>query len=173
MPIYRIETTDAGPVFWYKQSCLLLHNSRFFAVDRENYLGELMLSNVTSEKIPVILSYPPVPFCPPYYILRIQCTATQILFHPNCPHAGLSISFYPMRYLPGHPGYVLHIAGRSRDFLTPHVKLIRGWMKEISQDRIRKKMLALAMGLHPRLGLESPLIGLESDLLWSLVMRLQ
>ena len=92
MPIYRIETTDTSPLFWYKQSCLVLHQNKFFAVNRDSYLGELMLYTLSTEKTPAIISYPAVPFCPPRYLMRLQSsesgehttmdTSTQ-LFHPN------------------------------------------------------------------------------------------
>jgi hypothetical protein len=170
MPISRIETNE-GPLFWYKQSHLLLHKDRFFAVDTDNYLGELMLSKVTEKKIPLILSYPQVPFCPPRYLLRLGNVNGLFLYHSNdsstCPVAGRSIAFYPKRNLPGNRNYVGHIAG-PRDFLTPSFRLIRDWMKKIARVRIEGRKLALAMGLHPRLGVKSPLFELGVDLLLSI-----
>ena len=172
MPISRIETNE-GPLFWYKQSHLLLHKDRFFAVDTDNYLGELMLSKVTEKKIPLILSYPQVPFCPPRYLLRLGNVNGLFLYHSNdspstCPVAGRSIAFYPRRYLPGNRNYVGHIAGRSMDFLTPNFRMISVWMKKIARGRIEGRKLALAMGLHPRLGVQSPLYELGVDLLLSI-----
>jgi hypothetical protein len=174
MPVSLI-TTDQGPLYWYKQSCLLLHNDRFFAVDRSCYLGELMLANVSTKNIKVILTYPQVPFCPLHYLLKIQYRAIEgiILLHPDPPApsshiAGRSTAFYPMRHLPGDSGYIPHIIGRSRDFLTPSVNKIQDWMRAAARHRIKKRMLALAMGAHPRLGQNSPLLGLDDDLLRSL-----
>ena len=169
MPVSLI-TTDHGPLYWYKQSCLLLHKDRFFAVERENYLGELMLTNVATRNIKVILTYPQVPFCPLHYLLKIQYSAIEgiILIHPPAP-VGRSTAFYPMRHLPGDSGYIHHITGRSSDFLTPGVNKIQDWMRATSRDRIKKRMLALAMGLHPRLGENSPFLGLGDDLLLSLI----
>lgn len=171
MPISLIET-NLGPLYWYKNSHLLLHKGRFFAVDTDNYLGELMLTKVTERKLPLILTYPQVPFCPPKYLLTLQPNTPRSLFlyHSDpvdrpCPVAGRSIGFYPMRYLPGNKNYIPHIAGRSRDFLTPKIKLIRDWMKKIARERIGARNLALAMGLHPRLGEHSPLFELGVDLL--------
>ena len=179
MPVTLI-ATDQGPLYWYKQSCLLLHRDRFFAVDRGNYLGELMLANVATKNIKVILTYPQVPFCPLHYLLKIQYRAIEgiVLLHPVTPHdfedlkdfriAGRSTAFYPMRHLPGSPHYIPHITGRSRDFLTPSVDKIQEWMRAASRERIKKRILALAMGLHPRLGGGSPLFGMGDDLLLSL-----
>ena len=171
MPISTIQT-NSGPLYWYKNSHLLLHKGRFFAVDTDNYLGELMLTKVTEEKIPLILTYPQVPFCLPNYLLRLQPHTPRSLFlyHAGDPQyqgyaAGRSIAFYPTRYLPGNRDYIPHIAGRSRDYLTPNVKLIRDWMKKIARERIGARKLALAMGLHPRLGEQSPLFELGVDLL--------
>ena len=76
MPV-SIITTDQGLLYWYKQSCLLLHKDRFFAVDRDNYLGELMLTNISTMKIKVILTYPKVPFCQLHYLLKIQYRAIE------------------------------------------------------------------------------------------------
>ena len=192
MPVYHIETTDTSPLFWYKQSCLVLHKNKFFAVNRDNYLGELILYTLSTEKIPAIISYPAVPFSPPRYLMRLRSsengehttpnTSTQspILRHSNTitgfPNqasrvACLSIGFFPIRYLPGEPGHIPHIAGRSIDYLTPSMKIIQNWMRYTSRARIWKKNLALAMGLHSRLGCNSPLLELGSDLIWSIVIK--
>ena len=194
MPIYCIETTDANPLYWYKQSCLLLHNNRLFAVDVDNYLGELILYTAFTEKIPAIISYPTVPFSPPRYLMRLKLcesiamntwTQNPISFHSNtdiqdiqdiqdyATHVtGLSIAFFPIRYLPGEPGYITHIAGRTTDYLTPNMRIIQNWMRDTSRARICKKNLALAMGLHPRIGCNSPLLELGGDLFWSMVKKI-
>ena len=178
MPVARIETTE-GPLFWYMQSYLLLHKDRFFAVDTDNYLGELMLAKAVKRNIPLILTYPQVPFCPPRYFLRLQHHTSQSLFlyhqdalTPTCPVAGRSIAFFPTRLQPWDRDYIHNRynrhnrhAERSSDFLTPKVKMIRNWMKGIARQRIEGKNLALAMGLHPRLGAQSPLLELGIDLL--------
>ena len=183
MPVALIKTTSEGPLFWYKQSCLLLHKDRLFAVDKDNYLGELMLTTVSDEsdrQHKVVLTYPKVPFCPSRYLLRLQystiSTTTNLSDPPFFPaesasYAGRGVSFYPMRHLPGDLDYIPHVAGRSRDFLTPGVRLIRDWMRDTARERIKNKILALAMGLHPRLGANSPLLELGSDLLWSVVIQ--
>ena len=156
--------TNEGPLYFYKHSSLLLHKDRLFAVDRSNYIGELMLTSAAESKAVMILTYPPVPFCPHRYLLRIMF---QSPLNPpaNTFYTGRSCAFYPMHYLPGDPGYIPHVAGRSRDFLTPGARLIQSWMRDAARDRIRNKILALAMGSHQRLGATSPLLTLGSDLL--------
>ena len=44
------------------------------------------------------------------------------------------------------------------------MRLVRDWMRDIARKRIRDKVLALSMGMHPRLGAESPLRELGSDI---------
>jgi len=176
MSIHYIETND-GPLFWYKQSYLIMHKDRLFVVSTENYLAELMLSEVSEKKIPVVITYPQVPFCPSRYLLRLQYNTILSLFTPPLHHredvsfTGRSVAFYPMRHIPGDPGYIHHIAGRQRDCITPNVNLIKNWMKKVSRARIEKKLLALSMGLHPRLGAGSPLFEIGSDILFSVVIQ--
>lgn len=169
MPVISLETTDAGPLVWYKQSHLLLHKDRMYAVDRDNYLGGLMLSIASESNTPIVLTYPRVPFCPLRYVLRVQFPSVTNDNGDN-HHDGRTINFYPMHHLPGNPGYIPHIAGRSRDFLTPRVRMVGSWMMDIARERIKNKLLALAMGMHPRLGASSPLFEMGSDLMWSLVI---
>ena len=159
--------TDQGPLYWYKQSHLLMHKDRVFAVDTCNYLGGLMLHEVSTYKIPVTLTYPEVPFCPPHYLMRIHYTQIKNKIKNKISNkvTGRGIAFFPMRYLPGDPGYIPHTIGYPRDFLTQSVRLIRDWMRDYARKRIENKILALAMGLHPRLGAQSPLLELNSDLL--------
>lgn len=174
-----LNSTNDGKIYWYKQSCLLLHKEKFFAVDRTNYLAELVLNQISTNNTAFTLSYPQIPFCPANYIMRLQPEYITILslFHPYDDqtvdlYTGRSIAFYPMRKLPEDSENINHIAWRSRDFLTPNVKIIQNWMKKISRRRLEKKYEALAMGLHERLGFESPLFNIGNDLLWSSIMKL-
>jgi hypothetical protein len=174
MPVSCIRNNTDHPLFWYRQSHLLLHDNRVYAVNTTNYLAGLMLDVIASNDIKVELSYPPVPFCPLRYLLRLQCPYIHRQPFPithNISRAltAQPIAFLPMRYMPGDQEYIPHIAGRSRDFLTPNIKLVRSWMKKIAHDRLCKKRLALVMGLHARLGKECPLMELGADLVWAIV----
>jgi hypothetical protein len=189
MPAFCIETTDKGQLFWYKQSALLMHNNRLFAIHHENYLAEYALRDAFNNKISVVLTYPQVPFCPSHYLLQIKYIAQEslsdnmVLFFPVDDISGddmgqntgriiigRSVLFYPMRKLPGDYGYIPHIAGRSRDFLTPRARIVLYWMRDIARKRLTAKRMALAMGLHARLGEGSPLLQLGDDIVWALAL---
>ncbi len=174
MPVHCIQNNTEHPLFWYKRSHLLLHNNRVYAVDTSNHLAALLLKVVTENNIKVEVQYPPVPFCPLRYLIRVQSLfridrSLPITHNVAQTLIAQPISFYPMRHLPGDPGYIPHIAGRTRDFLTPNIKLVRSWMKRVSQEKLGKKRLALAMALHPRLGEGSPLMELGADLVWAIL----
>jgi hypothetical protein len=168
--------TDQGPLYWYKQSHLLMHKDRIYAVDIFNYLGGLMLREVSTYKIPVTLTYPEVPFCPPHYLLRIHYNTdprNKIKNRISNEITSTGMVFFTMRHMPGDPGYIPHKRGCLRDFLAQSVRRIRDWMRDTARERIRSKILALTMGLHPRLGANSPLLELGSDLLWSVAIILK
>jgi hypothetical protein len=183
--VHRIENNTGIPLFWYERSRLLLHDERFFAVDPEYYLGELLLETVTTKQVKVILTYPPVPFSQERYLLNLQYVMTMryrppealYVFHsqeglPNpftYPITGRSIAFFPMRHLPGDSGYIHPVFGQSRDFLTPSILIIQNFMRRVARAAITRRRLTMAMGLHSRLGEGSPIMELGTDLLWSIL----
>lgn len=172
-----INTAENGVLYWYKQSALLMHMNKFFSLDSENHLHELVLSKVLKySKRVVTLSYPDIPFFELNYVLALHFVdASNPGSEPSDENTledelfriiGRSLLFFPMRYLPGHPKYIPYsVTGRNKDFLTPGMFRIQKWMRMLSRKRLEERKLALAMGLHPRLGLNSSLFVLESDLL--------
>ena len=163
-PPERIET-DQGPLYWYNQSGLIMHEDRIYAVESNNYMGGLMLTHASRDKIPVTLTYPELPDCQHYFFLMIQYTS-------NPKHGSINLSnkitergiaFFSNRHVPGEPGYVPYKKGLP-NILVQNVRLVRDWMRDIARKKIRDKVLALSMGMHPRLGAESPLLELGSDI---------
>jgi hypothetical protein len=164
MSVSCIPNNTEHPLFWYRQSHLLIHKSRVFDVNTSIHLADLMLKVVASNNIKVELSYQPIPYSRMRYLMILQCPQIQrqpFLITRNHARAlsSQSITFCPMRCSPGKSGY----------YLIPNIMLIRSWMMKTARERLGKKRLALAMGLHARLGKECPLMELGSDLVWAIV----
>jgi hypothetical protein len=110
--------------------------------------------NVTNNKIPVILSY-----------ADKNMKKYTLTMHHTMP--GLCV------LVPGRNPLIYQIKAISlypthHKALTTGVMTVKDWMKKAINDRIGQKRLAFAMGLHPRLGESSPILGLGGDLLWYL-----
>lgn len=153
-----------------------MHENRFYSLDGENHLHDLMLSKAVdfSDRV-ITLSYPNVPFFDLNFVLALHFIDTSNLGEQDddiFSISGRTATFFPMRYLPGHPKYISYrVSGRNRDFLTPMMLIIQNWMRRISRRRLRARHLALAMGMHSRLGSLSPLFVLEADLFKHLVTQ--
>jgi hypothetical protein len=185
MPAFCLETTNEDHLFWYKESSLIMHRSNIFAIHHENYLAERMLTDALKSKAPLVLTYPGVPFSLPHpptdnppwsenLVIFFPVSFTDPADHRRHTtqfYGGISAIFYPSRHIPRSksctpcikvPSEVLH------SFITPNAIIVLNWMRKTARKGLIKKKLALAMGLHSRLGCESLLIGLGADLLCAL-----
>jgi hypothetical protein len=180
--------TDQGVLYWYKKSGLLMHDHKIFAIDENNYLSELMLDKVEKNpRLVITLEYPFLPFYGKRDLLSIHVNCDEVENHYNENPAdliyyddeeffrlvGRTFAFFSMRHLPGHPAYVPPglLPSQSRDLLTPKMLTIQGWMRKVSCKRSKSRNLALAMGLHDRLGADSCLFALSHDLFRQLINR--
>lgn len=159
-----ISNDPLHPLHWYTQSGLLMHRDRFYSImDHESLHTIHQMDPLRMMGLDMNINYPILPFCPDRYVLRI----TYHIRPDAIPHD--FDRFYAMHRIPGNGGYAEHMAGRTRDYLTPPMRRIQRWLRAEAQARIKKRRQAVAMGLHDRLGQDSPFQRLGSDLVWHIL----
>jgi hypothetical protein len=149
----RIETTTSIPLFFYPQSRMALYNNRLLMMYKSSSAlkdAQILLHPSTLADI-YICEFKPSR----RYILSVSFSQTCLYFVR--PHVTSNSSRF---------GRMIHY-----DFLTPQVRqlqrVVGHWVKERMENRRR---IALAMGLHDRLGCDSLIQILSSDLL-ALLMK--
>ena len=139
----RIETTNAIPLFFYPQSRMALYNNRLL----------MMYKTVPfNVQIPATMAE--------IYICELKLSRRYIIsvsFRQSC------IYFVRPRVTSNSSrfGRMLHY-----DFLTPQLRQLQRVVGHWARERLEnRRRLALAMGLHDRLGRGSLIQILSSDLL--------
>ena len=141
----RIETTNANPLFFYPQSRMALYNNRLLMMMYETpaSFNAQMLATVAE-----------------IYICELKLSRRYIIsvsFSQSC------IYFVRPRVTSNSSrfGRMLHY-----DFLTPQLRQLQRVVGHWARERLEnRRRLALAMGLHDRLGRGSLIQILSSDLL--------
>jgi hypothetical protein len=94
-------------------------------------------------------------YCWKYEPLRKYITAAVF----NQGQSNLRMLFFRPRVISIKPGIVRY------DFMTPYVRMIQRAVGRWAKERLAARRLALAMGMHDRLGIESGIQVLGSDVL--------
>ena len=152
----RFESTN-GPIFWYMHSCLLMHNNRLFSMHSG---GEEIHWTVFQNAI----EQTPMPIATVNLIKNNGCFPDDYMITIDFPMDAL---FTQILLFPNH--YTIYDRefehGVFYDRLTPKAKKIQSVIGRKSRAILHERRLALAMCTHHRLGAESLISMIGSDML--------